>query len=206
MKTHIVSKKINLNNTFLFRQKNILLLFFVMIVAVIFGALINKTTVADDLYNKVIVLLSDFFYSVNNNSKPEIYSGLLLSSLACFIIIMLLSTSVIGAPLIYTVIFFKLAGLSNVLFILYSEYGLNGLEFAVLVLLPGKYFMILALLILADSSTHISNVHLKEVQKKPGIIKKYFVILALVLLLLMLSVTVDFFALSTVTGLFDSVF
>ncbi len=203
MKTLIATRKIDIKNSFLFKYKSILILFFIMISAVFFGLIMQNSESGNGIFYRIIDVFGDYIISVKNYNKPEIFSGLLLSSFVCYAVIALFSTSIIGAPLIYAVIFFKIAGLSTVLFAIYSEFGLSGIEYSLLVLLPGKYFMILSLLILADSSSQLCNVIVKDIQSKPEKIKNYIMILVFSAVILLISVIIDYFTLTTFAGLFD---
>ena len=198
----IATRKTDLRNNFIIKNKNVFVLFFVMLFAVCFGVLIAKYDSDFDFFYEVSQILDNYLAFIKINSKPEIFIGLLLSSFVCYAVVSLLSTSVIGAPLIYAVVFFKIAGLSAMLYVLYTEYGLKGLEFSVLVLLPGKYLMLLSLFLLADSSTQICNSIIKDTQLNSEKIKKYAMILLVTAVIMLLSVIIDYLAQTAFCELF----
>ncbi len=203
MKTLFTTRKIDLRNSYIIKNKNVFILFLVMMSAVIFGFIMHKYSIGEDVFADVIDICGNYMASAKNNSKPEIFWRLLLSAFACYAAIMLLSSSIIGEPLIYTVIFFKITGLSTILFALYSEFGLSGIEYSALVILPGKYFMILSLIILADYSSQLCKLIVKDIQNKAEQLKKFIIILILTAAIMLISVAIDFFTLTTFAGLFD---
>ena len=203
MKTLITIRNRDIKNSYAFKNKNIFLIFIIMMSAVFFVYLTYKSKLFEGIFSGNIELLNVYLNFIKNNSKPEVFTGLLLSAFVCYLSVALFSTSIIGAPLIYITVFFKVTGLGTLLFSLYSEYGLSGIEYSVLVLLPGKYLMLLSLLLLSDSSSRLCTSIAGDIKGKSEEIKKYIIILVFTALLMLISVIIDYFAVTVFAGLFD---
>lgn len=174
-----------------------------MLSAVISGMIFYKFNGADSICLRINEIFNEYMLFVKNNSKPDVFSGLLLSAFVFYIALTLLSTSIIGKPLIYLAVFFKISGLSTLLFTLYSQIGLKGIEYSLLIMLPGKYLMILSLFILADSSSQLCNIIMDNIQGRSDKIKKHIIILIITAIIMIISVVFDYFTLIAFAGLFN---
>lgn len=203
MKTLIATKSFDLKSSYFYKNKNIFILFIIMISAVISALMLYESNDGISIYNRIADIFVEYIQFTKNISKPDIFSSLLISAFVSYIAVVLVSTSIIGRPFVYFVVFFKIIGLSAVLFTLYSEFGLNGMEYSLLVMLPGKYLMILSMLILADSSSRICKILMIDVQSKSDKIKKYIIILIITALIMLISAVIDYFTLIAFAELFD---
>lgn len=198
----IAPKRIRLKNTELLQNKSTIITFLLLVVAVVAGVLFYS--LFNELLNEnLCASFTAFSELVAEKSKPEIFSGLLLSIFIYLLLVFLFSTSVIGAPFIYILSFLKLMGLGAVVAYIYSAFGLKGIEYCLLVLLPGKFFLILAIMILTDSAVHLSrSIRLKDSDN----VIEYKIIFArfiLVFIIATLSVLIDYATCIFFSSLFD---
>lgn len=198
----ITPKKLNIKENTLSKNKITVTTFLIMILGIIFGAVFYNFA-HSELKNNLEIAFRSFNDDFINKSKPEILSGLLLTALVYIVLVFLFSTSVIGAPFIYSLTFFKLLGLGTLVSYIYSSYGLKGVEYCILILLPGKFFMILGSLILTDSSVYFSRSIRKISDNNKAELKKQFAIFIIVLIIFTVSVAVDYFTLIFFSDLFS---
>lgn len=197
----IAPRRINVNKTTFSQNKTTVTTLLIMISAVVAGTVLYTLTKqrSDDSLD---IAFMNFTGEFINKSKPEIFSGLLLGTGIYLVLIVLFSTSVIGVPFIYSLTFLKMMGLGTLVSYIYSIYGLKGVEYCILIVLPGKFLLILGSLILTDSSVYLSrSIRQKDKDKKTDLRKQALRFL-FVLIIMTLSVTVDFLTLTFFSKLF----
>lgn len=174
----------------------------VLCISTVFGVLFYKlcNSLFDEELNSLFNNYTNIFI---NKSKPEILSGLLLGNAVYFILMLLFSTSVIGSAFIYSVSALKITGLGVVVAYLYGQFGLKGIEYCALVIFPGKFFMILSMIILIDSCIYICKNIRKKQAEYTDILKNQIIRVMLVLMFMALSLVLDYITLTVFSDLFQ---
>ncbi len=182
-------------------NKNLLIITAILSVAALSGVLLYIIA-----KSQIDVHLSESFnfytQSFIKKSKPEMFSGLLLEGLPYFFLMLLFSTSVIGDVFIYTLSFIKVLGLSTCITYIYSVYELKGIEYCLLVLLPGKFFLILGILLLINCCSSIIKTVTKRSKEFNFEPKNIAVKTVAVLIILLISSTVELLTTSMFSDLF----
>ncbi len=146
-----------------------------------------------------------FSTEFNYKSKPEILSGLAVYNLIYFFALLVLSTSALGAPIILFISFIKSAGLTLVVSHIYAVYALKGIEYCLLVFLPGKAVLLFAMLLYTQlcckTSTKIASV-IRGNYSDDKNIKPYIARVIIVILLFMFSTLMDFLTIISFSSLF----
>lgn len=161
-------------------------------------------TFCNELFDaELSILFNNYTETFINKSKPEILSGLLLGNIIYFLLMILFSTSVIGAPFIYFVSALKVMGIGTIIAYIYSAFGLKGIEYSILIIFPGKFFLILSMIILIDSSVYMCT-NIRKNQKENAVdLKKQVIRVVFVLLFMLVSSVIDFITLSVFSDLFQ---
>ena len=189
-------------NSGIYKNKNnfnrlTLISFFVIVLSFVSGSLI--CIFSDQSYEELNNSFYEFLNFTAEKSKTEVYSGLLLINLICFILIFFFSTSIIGTPFIYIVTSFRYIGLGLLVTYIYASFGLKGIEYCLLIMLPGKFFMVFADIMLVDLSVYLSK-NLKKIKISD---KRYLLILLCSCILLLISSAVDTAFISLFGKLFE---
>ena len=175
----------------------------IIAVGIIAGTVVfifSKDTAVDSLCDYFLAFTSDF----TNKNKPEIISGLILSNIPYFIMMLILGTSVIGVPGIAVLTFAKSMGIGLLVTYIYDSFALKGIEYCLLVLLPGKILLVFAMILLTQSCYVTSgNIRTSLYDKETAEPLHKFAVRSLVILLLFLaSSVVDYFTLTGFSSLF----
>lgn len=189
-------------NSGIYKNKNnfnrlTLISFFVIVLSFVSGSLI--CIFSDQSYEELNNSFYEFLNFTAEKSKTEVYSGLLLINLICFILIFFFSTSIIGTPFIYIITSFRYIGLGLLVTYIYASFGLKGIEYCLLIMLPGKFFMVFADIMLVDLSVYLSK-NLKKIKISD---KRYLLILLCSCILLLISSAVDTAFISLFGKLFE---
>lgn len=163
---------------------------------------LNKDALAKDLIDYFI----SFSLNFANKNKPEIISGLIMQNLVYFIAMLILGTSFIGTPAVYAISAIKSAGLGLLATYIYDSFALKGIEYCLLVLFPGKFILIFAMILLTQNCGHTSSevlTSIKHMESRGVDFRKFTARSLLILIILFLSSVVDFFTLISFSQLFD---
>ena len=154
--------------------------------------------------------LIDYFISFamdfSNKNKPEILSGIILSHIPYFIMMLIFGTSVIGTPAVVLLTCIKSMGLGLLTTYIYSAFSLKGIEYCLLVLFPGKFILIFAMILLTQSCLVNSESIRNSLKNKEGRVVSYdkFALRSLlILILIILSALTDFVTIISFSQLFD---
>ncbi len=184
------------------KYKSTIITFLIMLIAVISGPIFYFFA-QYGLKEKFSVVFLSFSGLNIETSKPDIFTGLLVWTFIYLIIMLLCSTSVIGAPLVYLITFLRITSLSTLISYIYSEFGLKGIEYCLIVLLPGKFFLLLSYLIMTDACIEISrNIKAKSIKGQPDS-GNISVKIVTAMVFSLLQIVTDYFAIILFSGLFD---
>lgn len=186
-------------------KKSALISCLIIIAGLLSGSILyilSKENLSGSLFDYFISFSVDF----SDKNKPEIFSGLLLQNLIYFVSMLLFGTSVIGTPAVFIITFIKSAGLGLLTAYIYGSFALKGIEYCLLVLFPGKYFLIFAMLLLTQNCYCVSLgilQNLRNANNRGADFRKFTVRSLLILIILIISATVDFIAVISFSSLFN---
>ena len=145
----------------------LLLLTLIMLIGMIFGALSLNHINLDTIKKLDILFLSDFD---NRSNQSVLYTFISsFSSLFLFWLTLIISTlSFLGAIIVIFILIFRGWGLGITSGYLYSIYGLKGVAFYILVLLPGTFISSLAFILMSSNSIKFSLRVSKKFLPHPG--------------------------------------
>lgn len=198
----IKMKKINkLRKLKAFITQNKLLMFLslVLLFGIFLGSNIEELMKNQMVENITSMFLNDF---KNRASQPIFY--VFISSLSAAFLYILISffmgLSIWGFLFVPLIPFFRGLSIGLVQNYLYSQYGLKGILFQIIVLFPGIFISSIAILLMAKESmlvsqTFSSSLVFKENSKyeKNVDLKDYIIKIGIILSLILLSVVVDIF-------------
>ena len=176
-----------------------------IVVGIIVGSiiyLINK----DDLVNSLFDYFISFSMDFSHKNKPEILSGIILSNIPYFIIMLVLGTSAVGTPGIFALTVVKSMGLGMLTTYIYDSFSLKGIEYCLLVTLPGKFILIFAMILATQNSFMTSDTIRESLISKEGRVvslNKFLLRSIFILFLILLSALVDFIAIVSFSSLFN---
>lgn len=150
--------------------------------------------------DEYFILFTDF---MKNKSKSEIFTDLLISVIPYFLIMILLSTSVLGEVLLYIVTLFKTLGLGVLVTHIYYTYELKGIEYCFLIFHPSKLLYLFAIILLINNCCFtvksVKSVNAVAKMNYSEIIYRHII----VLVLLVTSVIIQIVLTSVFSGFFD---
>ena len=177
----------------------------IIVLGIISGALlyvINTESLTGDLFKYFISYSMDFAHK----SKPEIFSGLLLPDIIYFIIMLILGTCAFGTSAVICISLVNSTGLGMLLTYIYDNFALKGIEYCLMVLLPGKFLLVLAMILLTQNSVVTSKSIRESVYTKNDRVvdfKKYTIRALVILAIILLSTLIDFLAIISFSSLFE---
>ena len=124
----------------------------------------------DYLTGEIWECFTGFFLDFSSKTKLEVFSGMLLSHLPYLVLTIVFGTCSMGYILVITAAFVKIMGIGMIATYLYSSFGLQGIEYALLIFFPGKFLMIFSMLYLMDICT-TNSLYIKSLTKGESIIK-----------------------------------
>ena len=142
----------------------------------------------------------------SNKNKPEIISGLIIPNVMYFIAMVIFGTSVIGTPAVYAMSVLKSSGLGLLTAYIYDCFALKGIEYCLLVIFPGKFLLIFAMVLLTQNCSHMSMAIyrcMKNAESRGADIRKFSARSFLILIILLISSLIDFVLLISFSSLFD---
>lgn len=182
-----------------FITQNKLLVFLSLVL--LFGVFLGSS-IEDFMQNQIIENLTSLFLNnfKNRVSQPILY--VFISSLSSIFLYILISffmgLSAWGFLFVPLVPFFRGFSIGLIQNYLYSQYGLKGLLFQIIVLFPGIFISSIAILLMAKESMLISqtfsnNLIFRSNSKceKNVDLKDYIIKIGIILSLILLSVVVD---------------
>ena len=176
----------------------------IIVLGIIFGVLLyvfNSESLTEDLFEYFISFTTDF----SHKSKPEIFSGLLLPDLIYLIIMMILGTCVFGTPAVICFSLVNSMGLGMLMTYINDNFALKGIEYCVMIFLPGKFLLVLAMILLTQNSV-VTSISIREsaCSKSDRVVdfKKYTLRGIVVLAIILLSSLIDFLTITSFSSLF----
>ncbi len=197
----ITRPTISLDNT----KKSAILSSLVIVAGLVAGSVIYLLC-SEDFTNNLFDYLISFATDFSNKNKPEILSGLVLQNLIYYIAMLIFGTSVIGTPAVLFISFIKAVGLSFLTTYIYGVFALKGIEYCLLVVFPGKFFLLFAMVLLTQNCYCTSTEIIKSLRGNDsrGVnFKKFLVRSLLILLILLIASTIDFLMIISFSSLFD---
>lgn len=147
----------------------------------------------------------EFSYNFSNKTYLEIFSGLFLSNLLYFCIMVVMGTSAVGSYFVLLPTLCKSLGLGALVCYLYMSFGLLGFEYCMLVLFPGKILFLLVMLLLTQICFKMSSeikAQLDATSREKVQIKTFFFSVTVIFMILVACSMVD----SVMILLFASLF
>lgn len=177
----------------------------VIAVGLIVGAVsygFNSQVFSSDLWSYFF----EFSYNFSNKTYLEITSGLMLTNLLYFFVVLVMGTSAVGSYFVLLPTLIKSLGIGTLVCYLYMSFGLVGLEYCVLVLFPGKIIFLLVMLLLTQicfkMSSDIKN-QLSATSREKVELKTFFFKIIIVFIILIISNVVDSLMILLFSGLFN---
>lgn len=177
----------------------------IIISGIITGVLIyvvNNENLSNDLMEYFLKFNTDF----SHKNKPEIFSGLLLPDLIYLTSMSILGTCAFGAPIVILISIINSMGLGTLTAYIYDSFALEGIEYCLIVLLPGKFLLILAMILLTQNCT-VTSKHIKNsiFNKDNRVVdfRKYTARIIVIAIILLLSTLVDYITLTSFISLFN---
>ena len=177
----------------------------VIAVGIIAGTCIfvfSKESISNSLFDYFVNFSTDF----SNKNKPEILSGIILSHISYFVMMLIFGTSVVGTHAVIILTCVKSMGIGVLTTYIYSAFSLKGIEYCLLVLFPGKSILIFAMILLTQSCYVASNNIRESIKIREGRVVSFdkFVLRALfIFFLIMISSVIDFITIISFSSLFD---
>ncbi len=153
----------------IFKDKTLFINFLVLAFALVSGTVLYLSF-ENYLTGEIWEAFTGFSVDFSSKSKIEVFSGLLLSHIPYIILMIVFGTSSVGFIFSSATSFIKTAGLGIITAYLYSCFGLKGLEYSMLVFLPGKFIMLFSILFMMNTcmnnSLYISKLVKGECNKE----------------------------------------
>ncbi len=146
-------------------HRTIVFLSILMAAGIVLGTIAVGTVSMDFIYKIDFLFLNDFSARISS-THLEIFISSLLSLFAFSLIIEFSTLSFFGALLIPVIIIFKGLGIGITAGYLYMIYGLKGIAFYILILLPGIFISSIGIIIFAAESFKFSCKFAKKILPK----------------------------------------
>lgn len=177
----------------------------IIISGIVIGAILyifNLENLSGDMFEYFISFSMDF----THKSKPEIFSGLLIPDLIYVIVMVILGTCVFGTHSVACISLINSMGLGMLITYIYDNFALKGIEYCLIVLLPGKFLLVLAMILLTQNSVITSRL-IKDSAYGRGDrvvdLRKYIIRILVITVIIILSTLVDFLTVISFSSLFD---
>lgn len=183
-----------------------LLFSFLSVLSGLLSGAITANYPESSLKEKILTLFVSFNTDLADKTKAEYFCGILLSTLLYFFILFACGSNTFGKIPALLVTFFKATGITAVIAFLYAQYGLKGLEYCLLVYIPGKILLIFAMLFFTKACFDFSCVLSAgfTVTAEAKTLRRVFLLKAAVsLLILVLSAATDFLSCILFASLFQ---
>lgn len=198
-----VTNKIKIIITdFDFKKDKALIYSFVSVaVGLISGAVITVFSTST-LMSETTDLFVSYFIDFTDKNKLEIFSGISLEGLIYFGALFIAGSNIFGKELTLILTALKASGITAIITVLYSNYGLKGLEYALLVFLPGKVILFFVMLFLTKFCYEFSAA-LRINKDRISTINVFMVKSLIALFFMLFSWLVDFLTVIIFSGLFE---
>ena len=202
MKINAVISKPSLNVDY--ANKTAIISAGIIVLGIISGTIIfilSDKTIGNELFDYFISYTTDF----SNKNKPEVFSGLILSNIPYFIVTVILGVSIVGVYFVPLITFIKSVGIGMLITYIYQAFSLKGIEYCLLILFPGKFILIFAMILLTQNSLITSNnirLSVNASKDRAVDINKYMLRTVFIVFIIMLSATVDFVTVISFSSLF----
>lgn len=130
------------NKSSLNLNKEIIITVSLVIIAIITGTVVSYLSDTGDEINK---LLLTHISACKNSSLIKIFSAIAAENIMFLVVCFVSGSSFYGKMPIYILCFFKVTGISAVSGTLIKAYLLKGLEYCLLIFMPGKILLIFAI-------------------------------------------------------------
>ena len=177
----------------------------IIISGIVCGVLLyvfNAENLTSDLFEYFISFSMDF----SHKSKPEIFSGLILPDLIYLIAMTTLGTCAFGTTCVICLSLINSMGLGMLIAYIYDSFALKGIEYCLIVLLPGKFLLILALILLTQNCAITSKLIKQSAKNKSDRVvdfRKYIIRIFIITTIMFLSALVDFLTVTAFSSLFE---
>ncbi len=147
--------------------------------------------------NKLLSLFISFSTEITDKTQIEIFSGFLLCGLLYFAVMFFCGGNIFGKELSLFATAVKASGISVLVAFLYNQYGIEGFEYTLLVFIPGKCALILAMLLITECCFNTSGKLRSGVSNADAkaLIKVFSLRSAVALAMMFFSVLIDFLCL-----------
>lgn len=200
----INAKKISANQLRV-KLPSVFITFVPIALGLVFGSVIfNLST--DSIFDSLKNYFLSFTTNFSNKSTSETISGMLLTYVPYFVMMLIFGMCATGAAPVFILSFIKSAGIAMTATYIYSEYALKGVEYCLLVFYPGKILSLLGMLMLTHSCYFMSTSINKLIKGKSDTdveIEKYLLRSLLIGLIFILSSIVDFLMVKCFSSLFS---
>lgn len=187
------------------KEEKIKLLIFIVIVASLTLGTVLYMVCNEYFSNEVSSVFSDYLSYITEATMFEAFSSIIIGNMVYFALTVIFGSSSLGIFFVLLLTFFKVAGLSIINAYLYSDFGLKGIEYSFLVFFPGKFILLLAVLMLTSFCVK-NSLSVKRVLKGEHHAEKsgnvYFLRISVIGLLLILSAIVECFLIRVFSDLF----
>ena len=122
-------------------------IFIVIALGIISGTVFyiySEPHIAEEIGNSFAAFCTGF----TQKTKAEVFTGLLLGHLPYVIFMLILGKSSIGYIVIPLISYVKIMGIGFLNSYLYAVFGLKGVEYSLLIFLPGKFLMLFSVIFL----------------------------------------------------------
>ncbi len=188
-----------------FKDKMQILSFATIVFSLISGSVFYLLS-EDFFNNEVNKLFSESLSFMISGSAIEIFSGIIFLHISYLIIMVVFGTSSLGYIIVLLLTYFRTASISTINAFLYSTYGLKGIEYCFLIFFPGKFALLLALLMLTYFCVN-NSLYVKKIMKGEYNTEKhekvYTARILVIVLLFFLSALVECFLVRNFSRLFS---
>lgn len=186
-------------------DKMSLINFSVLSLGLLFGVLIFILA-EDYLTGEIWEYFIRFSVDFSSKNGIEILSGMILSHIPYILLMIVFGTSVCGIAPIMLISMIKTMGLGLVSAYIYSAYSLKGVEYSFIVFFPGKFVLLLSVMVMmhicVNASRAISRISAGDIQAKYSL-SEYLAKISIGVLLFIFSSVIDCLAVMCFSSLFS---
>ena len=183
------------------KDKALIYSFISVAVGLISGAVVTGFTTSD-LKTETADLFVSFFTDFTDKNKLEIFSGISLEGLIYFVALFIAGGNIFGKKLTLVLTALKASGITAIITVLYSDYALKGLEYILLVFMPGKIMLFFAMLFMTKFCYEFS-LDLRSTKDRKKITNVFIIKSLIALFFMLVSWLIDFLAIIIFSGLFE---
>ena len=200
LQSHVLSFK---KSPFKFENKELIIAFTSIFSGLILGV-IAYITLSESKFSDLLDTIIRFNTDFSDKNLTELFCGIALSSLPYYLAMFILGGSIFGRLFSEILTTIKAMGISIITSFLYSNMGLKGVEYALLIFFPGKIILIFALLLATVVSLEMSKKITNNDKTELSLtIKNYVIKYSIILLLFVLSWSIDLISYKIFSDLFN---